>query len=243
MSLFERLQRSGHPGALLDVQYRMHREISQFPSGAFYSGELRDAPSVPTHPPFPPGVVEIFARPEGNATGRKGKGTSGSGQAAYLADLRPYVFLDLAAGKETRISGSYANEHEADYVAALVAHLQRTCRATSGPSGHRTEHGHGRGGESEGKSGVDIGVITPYAAQRSELARRLLGLGGSAGVSADGSGGSVEVNTVDGFQARTPPTLPLIPSPHPFDPLSSVSRLPSARLSSTTTTEHNTAQQ
>lgn len=188
MSLFERLQRSGHPGALLDTQYRMHREISRFPSGAFYSNELRDAPSVPTAPPFEPGVFEI-ADPRTCSKSKSNSSTDAAGDK-FLAELRPYVFLDLAAGRETRVSGSYANELEADYVSALVAHLMRC--STVGTAVDKSTTGV----RSEEKAGLSVGVITPYAAQRSELARRLLG------VSADIRGGSVEVNTVDGFQAR-----------------------------------------
>ena len=36
----------GHPKHLLDVQYRMHPEISRFPMSKFYRSKVRDAPSV-----------------------------------------------------------------------------------------------------------------------------------------------------------------------------------------------------
>ncbi|KAI5072739.1 hypothetical protein GOP47_0013117 [Adiantum capillus-veneris] len=42
-SLFERLQKGGHPVSLLNVQYRMHPDISEFPSAFFYESQLEDA--------------------------------------------------------------------------------------------------------------------------------------------------------------------------------------------------------
>ena len=42
-SLFERLQRSGHPCTMLSVQYRMHAAIRAFPSAFFYQDRLQDA--------------------------------------------------------------------------------------------------------------------------------------------------------------------------------------------------------
>ncbi|CAL8467911.1 g7449 [Coccomyxa elongata] len=41
-SLFKRLQSSGFPVQMLDTQYRMHPDISAFPSQEFYQGSLRD---------------------------------------------------------------------------------------------------------------------------------------------------------------------------------------------------------
>lgn len=40
-SLFQRLQRGGHPKMMLDTQYRMHPSISSFASGRFYHGLLK----------------------------------------------------------------------------------------------------------------------------------------------------------------------------------------------------------
>lgn len=40
-SLFQRLQRGGHPKMMLDTQYRMHPGIASFASSRFYDGLLR----------------------------------------------------------------------------------------------------------------------------------------------------------------------------------------------------------
>ncbi|KAK9074849.1 hypothetical protein SSX86_003168 [Deinandra increscens subsp. villosa] len=45
-SLFERLVLLGHEKHLLNVQYRMHPSISQFPNSEFYDGQILDAPNV-----------------------------------------------------------------------------------------------------------------------------------------------------------------------------------------------------
>lgn len=41
-SMFKRLQSAGYPVRVLDVQYRMHPDISKFPSVEFYQGRLKD---------------------------------------------------------------------------------------------------------------------------------------------------------------------------------------------------------
>ncbi|XP_078169852.1 uncharacterized protein LOC144564182 isoform X2 [Carex rostrata] len=47
-SLFERLSLTGHRKHLLNVQYRMHPRIHEFPNRKFYSGRISDGPNV-TH--------------------------------------------------------------------------------------------------------------------------------------------------------------------------------------------------
>ena len=46
VSLFERLERSGHEVVMLTEQHRMHPEIRLFPSQHFYQEKLADAPAI-----------------------------------------------------------------------------------------------------------------------------------------------------------------------------------------------------
>ncbi|CAN1306121.1 Helicase SEN1 [Linum perenne] len=95
-SMFERLQRAGHPVTMLTKQYRMHPEICRFPSLHFYEGKLLNgekmsAKSAPFHE------------------------TEGLG---------PYVFYDVVDGQELRGKSpgtmSLYNEHEAEAAVQLL---------------------------------------------------------------------------------------------------------------------------
>ncbi|KAL7180670.1 hypothetical protein ACSBR1_043789 [Camellia fascicularis] len=95
-SMFERLQRAGHPVIMLTEQYRMHPEICRFPSLHFYdkkllNGDQMSEKSAPFH------------------------GTEGLG---------PYVFFDIVDGHELhgKNSGgmSLYNECEADAAVEIL---------------------------------------------------------------------------------------------------------------------------
>lgn len=49
-SLFERLERLGHPVHLLNIQYRMHPSISLFPNREFYNNRIKNGPNVEMKP-------------------------------------------------------------------------------------------------------------------------------------------------------------------------------------------------
>ncbi|KAL8136950.1 hypothetical protein V2J09_002951 [Rumex salicifolius] len=89
-SMFERLQRAGHPVIMLTKQYRMHPEISYFPSVHFYDGKLLN------------GIQMSSKRAPFHET----------------EALGPYVFYDVVDGQEMhgRNSGSSSlcNEGEAN---------------------------------------------------------------------------------------------------------------------------------
>ncbi|XP_042048025.1 uncharacterized protein LOC121794091 isoform X1 [Salvia splendens] len=101
-SMFERLQRAGHPVIMLTQQYRMHPEICQFPSLHFYEGKLQN--------------------------GDKMSGRAASFHETGC--LGPYVFFDIIDGLELRgknsASLSLYNESEADAAVEVLRFLRKS---------------------------------------------------------------------------------------------------------------------
>ncbi|XP_059642145.1 uncharacterized protein LOC132284095 isoform X2 [Cornus florida] len=101
-SMFERLQRAGHPVVMLTEQYRMHPEICQFPSLHFYDSKLLNGDQMSSKSaPFHESKV-----------------------------LGPYVFFDIIDGQELhgRNSGALSlyNECEADAAVAILRFLKKS---------------------------------------------------------------------------------------------------------------------
>lgn len=96
-SLFVRMQKN-YPESvyLLDVQYRMHPDISKFPSSEFYHSRLKDGP----------GMAEKNAR------------------AWHSGLLTPYRFFDIVGRHlQNQLSRSLFNMQEAKVALELVEHL------------------------------------------------------------------------------------------------------------------------
>ncbi|KAI0518870.1 hypothetical protein KFK09_006307 [Dendrobium nobile] len=93
-SMFERLQRAGHPVILLTEQYRMHPEICSFPSLHFYDNKLQ------------------------NGVGAASK----SAQFHEHVYLGPYIFFDIPDGREHhgKSFGSLSLYNEAETEAAIT---------------------------------------------------------------------------------------------------------------------------
>ncbi|OMO65548.1 putative helicase MAGATAMA 3 [Corchorus olitorius] len=95
-SMFERLQKAGHPVIMLTQQYRMHPEICHFPSLHFYDKKLLNGDTM-------------------SSKSASFHGTEGLG---------PYVFYDVVDGQELRGKNSGAlslyNEREADAAVELI---------------------------------------------------------------------------------------------------------------------------
>jgi hypothetical protein len=98
-SLHERLMYDCHgKHIMLNVQYRMKPELSEFPSKHFYQGKLIDGSNV-TSPDYR--------------------------SSAQLLDGRAYSFLQVDGRERQARTGSYENEAEAREIVTLVAQLQR----------------------------------------------------------------------------------------------------------------------
>ncbi|KAL7664706.1 UvrD-like helicase ATP-binding domain-containing protein [[Candida] zeylanoides] len=109
-SLFVRMQRA-HPQSvyLLDVQYRMHPQISQFPSREFYHSRLHDGP----------GMLEANTRPWHS-----------------VFPLTPYRFFDVVGKhQQSAQTKSLYNHAEAEVVLEMVEELMRMLPKVSGVIG------------------------------------------------------------------------------------------------------------
>ncbi|GAX74067.1 hypothetical protein CEUSTIGMA_g1517.t1, partial [Chlamydomonas eustigma] len=183
-SLFERLQQLGIPMLMLDVQYRMHPQISHFPRMQFYNGKVDDGDNVKD-----PGYKMFLRIPVGNVSDE-------------TADcLGPFAFLDVAKGWDRRpdsSSTSFVNPIEASMACALVKALKLL---------HKDAISSSKASDSLAK--LSIGVISPYSAQVDLIISKLgmrrstkLGVGRPAFASEEEEGCQVEVRSVDGFQGR-----------------------------------------
>ncbi|XP_008781447.2 probable helicase MAGATAMA 3 isoform X2 [Phoenix dactylifera] len=95
-SLFKRFQKAGFPVQMLKIQYRMHPEISIFPSKEFYGGYLEDGESVKkTRSPWH--IYRCFG---------------------------PFFFFDIdGVESQPSGSGSWVNEEEVEFIALLYHKL------------------------------------------------------------------------------------------------------------------------
>ncbi|KAF0923218.1 hypothetical protein E2562_003428 [Oryza meyeriana var. granulata] len=99
-SMFERLQRAGYPVIMLTKQYRMHPEISRFPSLHFYENKLLD-----------------------------GAQAADKSALFHDHDcLGPYMFFDIADGREqcgkNAATQSLCNQFEADAAVEILGFLK-----------------------------------------------------------------------------------------------------------------------
>lgn len=107
-SLFERLVLIGFRPIRLQIQYRMHPALSEFPSNMFYEGSLQN------------GVTEedrkLVTLP----------GYTGKEDFPWPVPSRPMFFYYITGMEEISASGtSYLNRTEASYVEKIVTHLLR----------------------------------------------------------------------------------------------------------------------
>ena len=104
-SLFARLEQCKHPVVMLNVQYRMHPMISEFPRHIFYKGALLDAPNTlrPNYGGDLNFVTELFPH------------------------FKPLTILDMNS-KEERDGTSLSNMNEAQLTIHLYLSLERNAK-------------------------------------------------------------------------------------------------------------------
>lgn len=163
VSMFLRLWSCRVGCELLSLQYRMHPQIAKFPAKRFYFGGLQDGVSLRER-----------MLPE-------------SYQKVALPALRKarVLFCDVSSGREENEASrgddrkrgtSFLNKGEVAAVASIVRTLRRIPERFKGAD--------------VGK-GLNVGIISPYAAQVRLLRETL-----------DAIDNRIEVNTVDAYQGR-----------------------------------------
>ncbi len=96
VTLFHRLQ-SVLPSFFLEEQHRMHPELAEFPSQAFYNGKLKSAMSTTMRPPL---------------------------NVPWLDQCRPLLFIDIPSHNcERKVGTSFENTAEAEVVVEVVRSL------------------------------------------------------------------------------------------------------------------------
>ncbi|KAI0728353.1 P-loop containing nucleoside triphosphate hydrolase protein [Irpex lacteus] len=144
ISLFERLAEENFlPSIMLDVQYRMHPTISQFPSHEFYDKAVRDG-TVNAR-----GIVSPWLEPPLSSFIPQLEPSDGQGLDSAEGNKPSVVFLDHV-GNESVKDRSRVNWSEANIVCSLVEDLLL---------------------RNPNMRGKDIGIIAPYVAQISLLTR------------------------------------------------------------------------
>ena len=107
-SMFERLVLIGNRPIRLQVQYRMHPALSEFPSNMFYEGSLQNGVTEADR--------ELLTTP----------GYTGKEDFPWPVPGKPMFFYSILGMEEISASGtSYLNRTEASYVEKIVTHLLR----------------------------------------------------------------------------------------------------------------------
>ena len=107
-SMFERLVLIGNRPIRLQVQYRMHPALSEFPSNMFYEGSLQNGVTEADR--------ELLTTP----------GYTGKEDFPWPIPGKPMFFYSILGMEEISASGtSYLNRTEASYVEKIVTHLLR----------------------------------------------------------------------------------------------------------------------
>ena len=124
---------------LLDTQYRMHPDISSFPSKRFYAGGVRDAPCVVANVSIPwtrRNCGGDSVRSSSSSSMRRGGGIGdGSSSPGWLK--APFVFVNVVSGNEERAGGREEEEEEEEGDRLASAILRRLSWPRFSPRSYR----------------------------------------------------------------------------------------------------------
>ncbi|KAK6589089.1 hypothetical protein RS030_233544 [Cryptosporidium xiaoi] len=195
ISLFQRLQMSGFPVVMLGVQYRMHPDISAFPSKHFYDGELMDYEGiVKTRKPIIPWEGIPIFKPltffSVNSEEDQGKSISNPIEAEFVCQILELLGLILHE-YHIRQTGDNTKESGISNEASVLPNL---CNKSPSESGFRSI-----GDSHLNKPWYErIAVISPYNEQVKlikDKIREKFNLGQDTVC-------PIDVSTVDGFQGQ-----------------------------------------
>ncbi|OII74527.1 RNA helicase [Cryptosporidium ubiquitum] len=115
ISLFQRLQMSGHQVIMLSVQYRMHPQISAFPSKHFYDGELHDYKDIlKTRAPVVPWdeipIFKPFTFFSVNSEEEQGKSISNPVEADFVCQILELLGLILYENQKKQTEDTELSE-------------------------------------------------------------------------------------------------------------------------------------
>jgi hypothetical protein len=225
ISLFERLIRSGHISVLLDTQYRMTPEISQFPSRMFYDDRLKDGANVKA-PDYLPSylrhnsctlslssslIVSSTTLPSSSSAipstqmivSTPNQDLADTTDNVY-AMLQPFMFFDLLSSRDTAGETLSKMNTEEDLCIQLLRMLiyegqqaHERCKIQSSLISHAPVSS--KQISREVTSIGSIGIITPYSEQLAVLQQKCHK---ARLLPKSLSGLDIELNTVDGFQGK-----------------------------------------
>ena len=183
VSLFERMERLGVVPDLLNTQYRMHPSLAQFPSLAFYRGEVKSSPTP-----------EDRVAPSGIQWPKKGK--------------HPVVFVEVSGGKEQRESDglSISNPVEARIAIKVTEALLLASRSGSSdylPIRSSSDVGIIAPYRAQVRRVKELWAQTEFGKSEGRSFRSYNSIDNSSTTdNEDSNSDSLEVHSVDGFQGR-----------------------------------------
>ena len=183
-SLFERLINCGHRCHLLDVQYRMHPDISRFPSAVFYSNLLHNGSNVMSSDYSLRCLRDVDHTTPGDNKHKQTMTHTGN-----LPLFKPFMFFDIVGAVDSAASSSNAssssassssansrsvfNMTEADFCAQLLREWLSEVEVWGTKHFQIDAHDMDNYRLPSVDGVLTVSIITPYTDQVSELKKAM----------------------------------------------------------------------